>query len=286
MTDTQFATAADGRRLAFVEHGDPAGPPVFLFHGTPGSRLDHDPFDRPTSVRLIVPDRPGYGLSDPQPGRELVDWPADVVAIADELGLGRFTVAGISGGGPHALVCGALAPDRVERVVLVCGVGPLDREGADDGMVGSNAMLNELSRTDPAAVHAIGAAMAEAITADVAGFFAQGRDDLPAVDAAALDLPEVRAMMFASVVEAVRQGGTAFADEMCLLARSWGFEPAAITVPVHLLHGAEDLNVPLAHAQHLVAVIPGAELTVMEGEGHLSLPLLHSTEFIGRVVVG
>lgn len=98
---------SDGRRLAYAEYGAANGIPVFLFHGLPGSRLSwgllpNNPF--PKGLRLIAPDRPGYGGSDPKPGRSLLDWVDDVVELADALAIDRFAVLGVSGGGPGGSV--------------------------------------------------------------------------------------------------------------------------------------------------------------------------------------
>lgn len=105
----------DGRRLGYAEYGDSGGSPVFFLHGQPGSRLGrhHDEsIATGLGARIVAVDRPGYGLSDYQSGRRLVDWPADVVALAEALNLGRFAVASVSNGGPYALACAALVPER------------------------------------------------------------------------------------------------------------------------------------------------------------------------------
>src|SRR6516165_2603800 len=116
--DGRLATAADGRAIAFAEWGDPAGFPVFGLHGTPNSRLarhwDESVFVE-AGARLITYDRPGYGGSDRHAGRRVVDCVGDVVAIADALGLERFSVTGTSGGGPHALAVAASVPERIRR---------------------------------------------------------------------------------------------------------------------------------------------------------------------------
>jgi pimeloyl-ACP methyl ester carboxylesterase len=96
----------DGRELARLELGDPEGPPVFVFHGTPGSRLQVSFDERPiiaTGVRFIAVDRPGYGHSTFYRGRRLADWSSDVASLADHLGIDRFAVIGVSGGGPMPL---------------------------------------------------------------------------------------------------------------------------------------------------------------------------------------
>lgn len=117
----------DGRNLGFAEYGAPDGYPVFLFHGTPGSRLwfeDDDPTAHELSLRLIAVDRPGYGLSDSKKGRKILDFPADVAALADHLGLDKFSVIGTSGGSVYAAACGYAFPERVQKVVMVSAVAP------------------------------------------------------------------------------------------------------------------------------------------------------------------
>jgi pimeloyl-ACP methyl ester carboxylesterase len=281
MTDALTVIAPDGRTIAYAQSGTPDGPPLFLFHGTPGSRLEHDPFGRPPLARIITIDRPGYGQSSPFPGRRLIDWPADVVAVADALGIERFTVMGISGGGPHAVVCAALIPHRVLRVGVVCGVGPLHEPWTDEGSSAQNAFVADIARNQPEALLDIAAMFAQAVidAPDAASFFDTAADDMPAVDVATLAQPEVQAMMFTSLREAVRQGGVGFAEEYRMLAEPWGFDLGSITVEVRIVQGDADTNVPPSHSQYLADHIPGATLTMMPGEGHMSLALHHSTEF-------
>ncbi|HEX5295436.1 MAG TPA: alpha/beta hydrolase, partial [Streptosporangiaceae bacterium] len=128
-TARQVALAPDGRELTFAEWGDPGGTPVFALHGTPGCRLNRHPDEgliRSAGVRLISYDRPGYGGSDRRRGRTVADAAGDVAAIADHLGIGRFAVYGISGGGPHALAVAALLGNRVSRAACIVGVAPFE----------------------------------------------------------------------------------------------------------------------------------------------------------------
>src|SRR5262249_11736586 len=129
----------DGRELGYAEWGDPDGAPVLYFHGTPASRLDPVCFpDAPAAagVRLLSLDRPGMGLSTFQRRRRIADWPADVSAFADALGLERFGVAGWSGGGPYVLACAWRLADRLTGAALAAGVGRLDQPGAVKGLSG------------------------------------------------------------------------------------------------------------------------------------------------------
>src|SRR5437868_969172 len=128
---------ADGRALAYAEWGDPSGTPVLHFHGIPGSRLERHTDDRVYArlgVRYVTVDRPGYGRSDPSPGRTFVDWGADVAELTAALGIERFRAFAVSGGAPFALAVAAVFPESVERLAIVSGVGPVDRPGAFTGM--------------------------------------------------------------------------------------------------------------------------------------------------------
>jgi pimeloyl-ACP methyl ester carboxylesterase len=144
----------DGRTLSYGEWGAPDGPLVFGFHGGGLSRLAHYGDEAPTraGVRLVMPDRPGFGRSDAQPERTLLDWPRDVAELATSLGAARFAVFGASAGGPAALACGFLLPERVAAVGVVCGVGPYqDEPELTQYLPEPRKELVELARTDPEA---------------------------------------------------------------------------------------------------------------------------------------
>src|SRR5205823_6605134 len=126
---SRVASLSGGRRLGYADWGDPDGRPLLFFHGTPASRLAVEWADGSAAehgIRLLSLDRPGHGLSDPAPGRSLLDWARDIDAFADALGLERFAVAGWSGGGPYVLACAYALTDRLADAVVLSGCGPLD----------------------------------------------------------------------------------------------------------------------------------------------------------------
>ncbi|HSR24476.1 MAG TPA: alpha/beta hydrolase [Candidatus Eisenbacteria bacterium] len=285
---TSVIRLRDGRRLAFAEWGDPHGRPVIHHHGTPGSRLEHEAAPdeyRAAGVRVITPDRPGYGLSDPLPGRTLLDWPADVAELADALGLERFGVTSLSGGGVSALACAVRIPERLTGVVLTGCPGPMDRPGAlrDMRLLNRAGML--LARRTPALLNAGCRLLGGAVRRHPGFFYERSSRDKPAPDRRWLSLPEVRRAEVATIAEALRPGVAGYVQDVLLLAHAWGFAPGEIAVPVQLWHGDVDTVVPLHHAQHLASAIPRASLRVCAGEGHMVM-WSHLTEVLTAAAGG
>ncbi|MBI2724047.1 MAG: alpha/beta hydrolase [Chloroflexi bacterium] len=273
----------DGRLLGYGQYGDPDGAPLFLLHGMPGSRLEgeiaHEAMAA-AGVRLIAPDRPGYGLSDRLPGRTIPGFAEDVVALADRLGVGRFGVAGVSGGGPYAAACAYRIPERLTAAGIVSGVGPFDAPGARDGMNRMNQVLFGLARRAPFAVTAAMALMARASRSP--RLIQQMKRSMPAPDRAVLSDPTVERLFTASAKEAFRQGAGGAAQETVLYARPWGFRLQDIRMPVHLWQGGADANVPPSMGRYQASQIPDCREHWYPDEGHL-LVITHFEE-IARVL--
>jgi pimeloyl-ACP methyl ester carboxylesterase len=262
---------SNGRDLAFREYGDPRGLPVFAFHGTPGSRLQIAPppsAPAPTGYRLIAPDRPGYGHSTFDPKRRLTDWPGDVSAIAAHLGIDRFGVLGISGGGPHALVCAhALAP-RLLGVACVSGVGPLYHPAAMNGMMPLNRWLTRLARRGAFLLRLLMHLQFVAAQSNPTRLLEMMSRQLPPVDQAIVAQPDFRAMMIDDLKSNSPTMALAAAQDFVLFASDWGFALADIRTPVHFFQGSVDRNVPAQHAELMAAMIPAAVLHRYPDEGH------------------
>lgn len=251
--------------LAVEEWGVPGGRPVMYLHGSPMSRLARYPDDAlftELGIRLFTYDRPGYGNSTPNPGRLVKAAADDVIAIADKLGLERFPLIGVSGGGPHALATAACHPDRISRVGVLASPAPRDADGLDwtDGMMRDNVVESD------AAVEG-GAAAVEALIRQTD---TSKLPDFPPNEQAILDRPEIRQMLSTAYAEAVRPGlEGAVDDSVALFGSPWGFDPASITVPVRIWHGEQDSVVPFTHARWLAARIPGAVLVSQPDIGHV-----------------
>jgi pimeloyl-ACP methyl ester carboxylesterase len=267
--DTRTVRLPNGRILGYSESGAPDGAPVFLFHGLPGSRLQRHPDDsiaRRAGARFVHVERPGFGLSSPQPRRRLSDWPRDVAAVADALGITRFAVAGISGGGPSAAACVAALSPRITRAAIVSSVGP---PGSMTGRMTFAARLGFF--VAPRAAWAlripvgtgayVGMRFPELVIDLVAGRM------VPA-DRAILGRSEMRAMFAQDMAEAFRQGSGCFVQELALIASPWKLDWRDAACAVELWHGEDDWLIPPSASRHLANAIPGARLRLFPREGH------------------
>jgi pimeloyl-ACP methyl ester carboxylesterase len=225
-------------------------------------------------VRVVCPDRPGVGRSDPHPGRTIPGYADDVGALADALGFERFAVLGYSGGAPYALACGARLPERVSAVGVMAGAGPLDRPGAREGYSKSDQMLLDLSLKRPllARVVMFGFSNLARFAPSVALKSLTnelGEPDRRSLEEAARKRGAAEVMSF--FVEAFRQGGGGVILEYRLYGMPWGFSAQGVSVPVHIWHGEEDLVVPMHHAEDLADRLPDASLHKLEDTGHFSI---------------
>ena len=243
--------------------------------GTPNSRLLFGPNVRDAAargLRLISYDRPGYGGSSPQPGRTVADCAGDVRAICAGLGIDRLAMWGISGGGPHVRACAALLPDLVTAAASLASPAPYDAEGLDyfGGMGQLNVDDTRLFLADQAAARAKVEQDREEILSTPPEDAAKAIESLlsPA-DAAALR-GELAVYLIASERDGLAPGSQGWWDDNCMV-EPWGFDLAAITIPVLLLHGRQDRFVPFGHGEWLAAHIPGVEARLLDDDGHLTL---------------
>ncbi len=263
-------TLADGRSLGLAQWGPPDAPVVVYCHGFPGSRLEPSLAQavveqRSVNARVIAFDRPGYGQSTFSAGRAFLDWPADMAEAADRLGIDRFSVLGASGGSPYALACALRLGDRVTRVGIVAGVGPLEATGMPETQLISGPskvrMLRKLQWW----------LVARAVRTDrLDSVIDRTITTMTGVDREVMKRPEVRAWYRTLFTEAFAQGATAAAYEGELYRQPWGFNVADIKAETNLWHGAADQWVPLPTARWLADRIPHSHLTEWPDDGHFS----------------
>jgi pimeloyl-ACP methyl ester carboxylesterase len=269
-------TTRDGRILAYVERGEKDAPTIVHHHGTPGSRLTRHPdaavYD---GLHVVTYDRPGYGRSDPQRGRRVASAAADVEDLADALGLERFAVLGVSGGGPHALACAALLGNRITRAATLVGGAPADNPDFDflEGMADLNIREFGAARESQEVLEAYLAPEVEKLGRDPDALLDMLAAELPESDRAIMRQPETRAVMRASFVESARQGSRGWADDDLAFVRPWGFELEQVAVDVRLWQGGLDVLVPRAHAEYMAGRLPHSSIQMVPGAGHLIFAL-------------
>ncbi len=282
-TTSNQITLGDGRTLGFAEYGHPKGQPIMYFHGWPSSRLEARMLEsaaRKLNIRVLAPDRPGFGLSDYKPGRRLEDWPNDVIELADALRLDRFSIMGLSGGGPYVAICALKIPQRLRAAGIISGIGSVDVPGVVDGMRRLNRLLLLVGRRAPWLFRLFSWRAVRAMKSNPDHFFAQQLADLPKPDQAILARTEIRDYLLNAGLEAFRQDSRGAALENALYARPWGFRLEDISKEVLLWHGELDINVPPAMGHYLAITIPNCRSRFYQDEGHISLFVNHMEEIL------
>jgi pimeloyl-ACP methyl ester carboxylesterase len=264
VTETDLALS-DGRTLHVYDTGPASGAAdltVFWHHGTPNIGAPPGPLlprAAELGVRFVSHDRPGYAGSTPRPGRDVASAAADVAAVADALGIEQFAVMGHSGGGPHALACAALLPERVLGVVSGSALAPFDAEGLDwfAGMAPAGAAELRAATEGRAALELI---------LSTSEF---DPEQFTPADHAALGGDW---SWLISVVEpALASGIGPMVDDELAYVAPWGFDPEQVSAPVLVLHGEQDRMVPSSHGKWLARRCPASELWLRAGDGHVSV---------------
>ena len=282
----RFLELASGLRLAWNEYGTPDGEPVFFCHGWPGSRRQAVRLDaaaREFGFRLLSLDRPGVALSDRPTTRTLRDWPPLLEEVAARLGVGRFRIVGVSGGGPYALISARAFPDRVISAATVCGAPPI-AEMRDRSLLSPvYRKLLALYDVRPGIVRWLFRLMRPFVglpfPRPLRPFVLKLLGD---ADADALSDSGIFEICHETFREAWIGSADGVFDDAQIYAQPWGFAPEEIRVPVNVWHGRDDRNFRWPLAQALAARIPGARLHVVENEGHYSLPFRQAHAILGE----
>jgi pimeloyl-ACP methyl ester carboxylesterase len=272
----QTINTLDGRALCVELAGEPSGRPVLVCNGTPNSRHLYTPWiddARRRGIRLIGYDRPGYGGSTPHPGHTVADGARDVETIADALGIDRLAVWGVSGGGPYALACAALLPERVVAACALGSIAPWGAPGLDylSGMGQENVDDFKLYFVDPAAARAkTERDREELLSITPQQLMTSWPTLVSAVDAAAVS-GAFADWLVSSMQDGLRPGAQGWWDDGVAHLSPWGFELDSIRVPVKVWHGREDRFVPFQHGRWLAEHVPRAEAALSDTDGHLTL---------------
>ena len=276
---------ADGRHLDAVVAGPPHGTPVVVHHGTPDAASFWPPHGTAAAergLRLVGYSRPGSRDSDRDPGRTVADCAADTAAVLDALRVDRFYTIGGSGGGPHALACAALLPDRVIAAATIAGVAPTDGEGLDwlAGMGEENLEEFKAARAGPKALEDFINRWAPGLRTVTGEQVLDEMGDLVSPPDAEVLTGDFADFSASGLREALRSGIWGWFDDDVAILGDWGFALEEIEVPVRIWHGREDRFVPVSHGQWLAEHVAGATAHILDGHGHLSLALGHFGEIL------
>jgi pimeloyl-ACP methyl ester carboxylesterase len=275
----------DGRNLCYAAYGDTQGKPVLSFHGGGASRVEHEPWAatfRSLGICLICPDRPGIGLSDFQPGHTLLDWPRDVVALADALELERFGVMGWSLGGQYVLACGYAIPERVSRAIVLASAVPFEVAGTRKDLNTPDRIMLTLSERAPslaaALVHVqLQRSSPERLQRSMSKYFNER-------DKAALRRTGSAGAAVRPLKECVRCGTRGLIQEYQVWAAPWGFRLEDVGTEIHVWQGDADTLVPRRYPDLLAERLPRSRLVIWPGDGHISLVSDHYKEIMEALI--
>jgi pimeloyl-ACP methyl ester carboxylesterase len=252
--------------------GEPAAAPVLFCHGLADSRLSarlFAPVAGELGLRIVAPDRPGTGGTDPRRLGRLVDWVQDAALVLDATAAGPAALLGVSGGGPFAAACAAAIPGRVRSLTLVSALGLPG--WPTRGMAPGERLSLEIARRAPAFGGWFLGRLAGLGRRSPRLFLRISTSEMPGTDRQALDQPGSRDAFLANYLEAFRRGDGGVAQDLRVLTRPWGFELASVKVPTSIHHGDADNTVPPQHARLFAEAIPGARLKLHPGLGHFSI---------------
>jgi pimeloyl-ACP methyl ester carboxylesterase len=270
----------DGRSVEYLVSGPDDAPDLLLFHGgSPSAAVERPGLTRAATaagMRVASYSRGGYGNSERREGRSVADEAVMCAALADRLGHESFFTIGWSGGGPVALACAALLPQRVRACLTLASITPLTESGAAWRTLWNPAQLREWDELEEGNL----AKLTPDFEAAVGLFSRMTGHRLAAVggtpDPRALAYgheTQIRPSLVRSMRRAVQRGYFGYLDDNLAQARDWGFRVSSIAVPVVVLHGELDRLVPVAHGRWLAANIPGARFVILPDAGHGSVAL-------------
>lgn len=267
-------TLRDGRQLGYADVGLRSGLPLLFLHPTTGSRLQQHPDQTilfENKMRLITPDRPGFGLSDSKPDLTLLNYADDLYELIEQLNIDQLVLVAYCGGAPYALASAVKLKNRVLHTVLISPVSPYQEINLFYGVKSSNKLLAKLALNFPNAIHPLLTLMARSLLTDPARYFDQVYDHLCESDAAALSEPEVTDNILLALREAMRQGTQAFSHDLHLISNAWGIDFSSVTQPISIWHGTADQHVPINLVRQLHHSLGNASLHEITDHGHLMI---------------
>lgn len=269
----QTIELADGRNLTYQEYGATDSDHVVVHcHGVLGSRLelalDARQICEQKNIRLIVVDRPGYGLSDPDPVASFKKWPWDLQQLLDRLGVDQVYLTGYAMGGQYALACAHEIPERIKRIAIISAGMRAETKDDFEQMIPFYKMNTHLARHVPKVYKLLSGVLVKGMLSDLEGFFSQLAEKLDAADQEIMTRDDFKEEVFTSLQEAFKQGGKASSRDVIQYMHDWGFDLNNIKTPVDIWHGDCDHHVPVILAKKLDKELPNKNYFIQSGQGH------------------
>jgi len=265
----------DGRQLGYDILGDYDGQPMFYFHGFPSSKIEArgvSDMAKALHIKLIALDRPGLGQSDFKPNRKLLDWPDDVVSIADALGFEKFSVVGVSGGGPYLLSCAYKIPHRLNSAGIVCGLGPITEiPNIMSYMKGINYIGLQCAQKMPWLISPIMAILTPIIKHNPEFLLNMMSGQVSGKEKTALQESEVLDLLIQATISSFDNGHQGITTDLIIYTSPWGFHVDDIEMPVHLWYSEADTLIPIIIGQYLEQHLKHPKAVYFTDEGHLSI---------------
>jgi pimeloyl-ACP methyl ester carboxylesterase len=287
MTDFQFLTLPDGRRLSFVEFGKQDAYPVLYFHGTPSSCLEPsmigDEVFIKHNLRVISPSRPGMGQSDEHKNRTFVDWTNDTIALADHLGIEKFAILGYSGGAPYTLACALKIPGRLTSAVIVSGAGQMNQAEVKNNLDLKHRIFWKVADKFPFLLPIILNKMKQYREMADEDILVRAERNMPKADLAVFKQNNRLALSKKGADETFRNiKGVAM--DVRLPIRPLGFNLGDIILPITFFHGKADNTVPIEVVEWMVRRMPNASLVTYPNDGHMSAMIDHFDEIAAALL--
>lgn len=277
-----------GINIAYDEYGDPRGTPVIFCHGWPSSRSMAELTNAAgceLGVRIISPDRPGISGSTFVAGRELLDWPPIVCALASHLSLDRFRLLAISGGAPYAYATARALPDVIDAIAIVSGAPPIADRRDRSGLLRLYQWMLSLHTSRPGLLRMLfHAARPFASTRPPLRMRPLLLKMLQPCDAAVLRDSAAFEACFESARRAWRGSARGVIADAEIYAKPWGFRLDEVKVPVRLWHGRKDRTFSFQLAEEVAAELPNCELRIIDNAGHYSLPIRHIGDILRDLI--
>jgi len=287
VASSSFLILEDGRKLGFIDYGNPNGLPIILLHGTPGSRVfgfENEPLLINNELRIITPERPGYGLSDSFQNRTINDFSHDIEQLANSLNIDKFHVAGVSGGGPYVLACAYCLPSRVLSATLIASATPTGLSGFFKGMSLGNKVAFILAKYMPFLLKPLYMYSANLIQKHPEKLLQGINSQLCSWDQQVLSNLEedgkIETFIY-HIREAYQQGYLGAYSDMMLLTKPWGIDFQALKLPIFMWHGESDTLMPISSAKSFSKILPNPECFFIKQAGHL---LLESDEYSQKII--